>query len=251
MSSGPHVRVICGIFGIMDLEIETKIMKRIHCLPATETWDPNHIRTTSGPVIFASLDPRAPIVNAYEVVRLRTRFSVLVIFFVWTLTLANSGNFSRAFLYIAWSVPRRHHSLLSKTRGKTVCITFSSSCYNPCNMSHSWIVSAVLLVALLVAVSGQRRPAPSFPSRTELELAVNNPSTVRKALVCIRGYACKLPYGQVLRQAGPELIMTGRCPVHVCKNRRQQELAKWMILKIQEKYPELFYNAVHDLSRRG
>ncbi|XP_037781003.1 uncharacterized protein LOC119577469 [Penaeus monodon] len=118
-------------------------------------------------------------------------------------------------------------------------------------MSYSWTVSAVLLVALLVAVSGQRRPAPSFPSRTELELAVNNPSTVRKALVCIRGYACKLPYGQVLRQAGPELIMTGRCPPHVCKNRRQQELAKWMILKIQEKYPELFYNAVHDLSRRG
>lgn len=52
-------------------------------------------------------------------------------------------------------------------------------------------------------------------------------------------------------EAGPELIMTGRCPPHVCKNRRQQELAKWMILKIQEKYPELFYNAVHDLSRRG
>ncbi|XP_047480946.1 uncharacterized protein LOC125033464 [Penaeus chinensis] len=117
-------------------------------------------------------------------------------------------------------------------------------------MSYSWTVSAVLLVVLLVAVSGQR-PAASFPSRAELELAVNNPSTVRKALVCIRGYACKLPYGQVLRQAGPELIRTGRCPVHVCKSRRQQELAKWMILKIQEKYPELFYNAVHDLSRRG
>lgn len=52
-------------------------------------------------------------------------------------------------------------------------------------------------------------------------------------------------------EAGPELIMTGRCPFHVCKNRREQELAKWMILKIQEKYPELFYNAVNDLSRRG
>lgn len=74
----------------------------------------------------------------------------------------------------------------------------------PCSllrqMSYSWTVPAVLLVALVVVVSGQRRPAPSFPSRTELELALNNPSTVRKALICIRGYQCKLPYGQLLRR---------------------------------------------------
>ncbi|XP_042870262.1 uncharacterized protein LOC122252072 [Penaeus japonicus] len=119
-------------------------------------------------------------------------------------------------------------------------------------MSYSWTLSAVLLVALLGVVSGQRGRVPlSFPSRSELELAVNNPATVRKALLCIRGYQCNLPYGQILRQAGPELIRTGRCPPHVCRNRKQQELAKWMIIKIQEKYPELFYNAVLDLSRRG
>ncbi|XP_045584256.1 uncharacterized protein [Procambarus clarkii] len=108
------------------------------------------------------------------------------------------------------------------------------------------------VVALLAVGSQGQRPRFRIPSRLELEVALNNPDTVDKALACIEGRPCDLPetYAPLLRNVGPELIIRRECPRRLCTPEQAKE-AKWLIVQIQKRYPRKFYNTINRLASRN
>ncbi|XP_071534725.1 uncharacterized protein [Panulirus ornatus] len=117
-------------------------------------------------------------------------------------------------------------------------------------------VMLTMVVALLALASqaqaARPRPRIKIPSRVELEVALNNPSTVDKALACIEGLPCDMPqeYAPLLRRLGPELIMRRACPAQLC-TREQAKQARWLIAQIQERYPRKFFNTLNRLAKRN
>ncbi|XP_068214756.1 uncharacterized protein [Palaemon carinicauda] len=111
------------------------------------------------------------------------------------------------------------------------------------------IMKALVCLALVCIV-----PALSqgirFPTQLEIKVALENPDTVMKALQCIEGGRCDLPYGKLLQRAGPELVTRGRCPFRMC-TREQEQQARRLIVEIQQRYPTLFYRTINRLTQRG
>ncbi|KAK8746953.1 hypothetical protein OTU49_016914 [Cherax quadricarinatus] len=111
----------------------------------------------------------------------------------------------------------------------------------------------VLCVVAWMYVDSSQAQRKNFriPSRVELEVALNNPDTVDKALACIEGRPCHLPdtYAPLLRNLGPELIRRRECPARLCTPEQARE-AKWLIVQIQKRYPRKFYATVNRLAAR-
>ncbi|KAK7079831.1 hypothetical protein SK128_022902, partial [Halocaridina rubra] len=105
----------------------------------------------------------------------------------------------------------------------------------------------LLCLAVVCIVPSLAQRGFRFPSKLELQVALDNPDTVGKALQCIEGFECKLPYGNLLRRAGPELITLGRCPRRMC-TQEQERTARWLIVEIQKRYPKRFYATLNRLA---
>ncbi|KAG7158934.1 uncharacterized protein LOC121878072 [Homarus americanus] len=113
-------------------------------------------------------------------------------------------------------------------------------------------VLVACVVASVVVGSTAQRPRIKIPSRIEMQVALQNPVTVDKALRCIEGLPCELPdsYAPLLRHLGPELILRRECPRRLCTPAQAKE-AKWLMAQIQRRYPRKFNKTINTLLARN
>ena len=53
---------------------------------------------------------------------------------------------------------------------------------------------------MAVALAAAQRDRSKFPNQAQIEAALENPRMVKRALECMQGKRCNMPYGTLLRR---------------------------------------------------